>query len=159
MPSFQQSRFQKNHQQARFNLAHDNPMASVCLRPAAAVFIALVVGVIGGKWLNSGSATAGANPSKIAVENVDLGKPPEAGDDYYVLLKPAVGETQSTDSSAWDYISSSLQRPVFGAKTRETIRQQGYDVEEEPVLYVIEDDSGGHYIIPQRHVTFVSYDK
>lgn len=126
----------------------------------ACLLLALLVGGVAGRWTNSiGSPTASAPRFKVnELSPPETNKPePPIDGDYFVLLNSPGGESAANEPSPWEVISASMQQPVFGDETRESIRNFGYDVHEEPVLFVLEDEQGGHYMIPQRHVTFVSH--
>lgn len=130
--------------------------ASWLLTSLALMMFSLTVGVLVGRSdLLADSSGDRALPDPAATPVAQT--PSQAGDgDYYVVVTPPPVSRGDDDvrkrrGDAFD----ALTTPVFDQRSREIARQHGYQLSEEPVLYLIDDGQGGQYLIPQRMVSFV----
>lgn len=112
---------------------------------AIAAGLMLVVGLVGGHFL-SGSGDLASGPAN-ATQSTDGHEP------YFVLLNVPSQEADQATQLANQYL-----QPYFQPIEREILRRHGYEIEEHPVLYVVEDDEGNKLAIPQRNfdVRYVS---
>lgn len=74
--------------------------------------------------------------------------------DYYIVLAPDEKKTPENAATAPADPLDSMMRPVIDPGTRQLVRDHGYRIQEEPVIYVYYDEKGDSYVIPQRHVSF-----
>lgn len=120
---------------------------SVLARAAIVVF-ALFVGVLVGHSMNADSGQNGD------VQN--------AGDgNTYVLFGQPGDRADRTEevkaSDIWADTRDLLTRDLVDRPSRRVIRDHGFDVSEAPVIYILQDGEGGHYVLPERHVSLVSH--
>lgn len=59
--------------------------------------------------------------------------------------------TVSSPATATAHLAAVNARPVFPAEARSLIRQVGFEVEEEPLLYVFDGDDGDRWAVPARN--------
>ena len=126
----------------------------------AAIAALLVIGVALGWSLPRAGGTGGGGGN--AGDGGDT-----TGQPYVVLIEPATNHVGANDApqpfaepgpdAIWASTREALTRNVVDAPTRDAIRQHGYEVNEAPVLYIVQDKDGGRYVIPERHVSLVSH--
>lgn len=120
---------------------------------AAVALLALVVGGLLGR--------SAKTPSD---RSLPIAQPPlleNAGDgNTYVLLPAAVDSNQNTDLDSVATIGNDvrpfLTTDILSPQSRSEIGEQGFDVIESPIIYIVQDRDGGRYVVPQRRVSLVS---
>lgn len=56
----------------------------------------------------------------------------------------------------WAHLTESISEPLVDEPIREILARQGVMTFEQPVIYYIQDDAGGGYVIPKREAVLVS---
>ena len=114
---------------------------------ATAACLLVAIGLAGGKYLPRETADLppGPQPSPL--------NPTPAETQYVVVIpdaSPAAAEaTPPLPAEAQQVVFDSFQ-PWFKQSEVEALRRQGYELEEEPKLYILEDEQGNKLAIPQR---------
>lgn len=126
----------------------------------AAIAALLVIGVMLG-WSIPRAGGGGGNGGNGA-DGGDV-----TGQSYVVLIESPTHHVGANDAprpfaepgpdAIWASTREALTRNVVDGPTRDAIRQHGYEVNEAPVLYIVQDKDGGRYVIPERHVSLVSH--
>ena len=72
---------------------------------------------------------------------------------------PVPSSAVSNPATATAELAAMNARPVFPAEARSLLRQVGLEVDEEPLLYVLDGDGGDRWAVPSRnfHLRYVNY--
>lgn len=65
-------------------------------------------------------------------------------------------DSDSKPQITWAHLADSISEPLIDEPIREILARQGVMTFERPVIYYIQDESGGGYIIPKREAVLVS---
>lgn len=79
-------------------------------------------------------------------------EPPDAPSELVVSEPPE-------QSNPWETAMRVMSTPMFNEESRRLLREHGYAVEEEPVIYMVEDESGKRYAMPHRKVSLTTLAK
>ncbi len=120
---------------------------------AMAVALALVVGGLLGR-----STTAPTGQQHLGQQSSIA----DTGDGNTYVLFPSLGESTANSGLAnnemvgGEDVQPWLTTEIVSPQSRKAIRDEGYEVIERPIIYIVQDRDGGRYVIPQRHVSLVS---
>ncbi|MCG8653151.1 MAG: hypothetical protein MI861_25145 [Pirellulales bacterium] len=58
-----------------------------------------------------------------------------------------------TSQDTWQSAAQLLSTPLFDEESRRVFQRHGFTVSEEPVIYMVKDRGGEHYVIPHRRAS------
>lgn len=125
---------------------------------AGAVMLAFVAG-----WI--GQRSVGINRPVV-----EIAEKPSSDSTLLANVEPTalpgmpepVGDTDADGTSlvslrdTWQQLLGASREPALSQRARDTLANYGYQVYEQPMLMVLEDEDGGGYVIPQSEIVLVS---
>ena len=118
-----------------------------------AVVLCLIVGVTIGRATMRQKTSTDDGASSLVV------KSESTPGSYVMLVSLPIESSGSGDvarkSDSWEQLST----PLFDEAMRDIVRQHGYNLTEEAVIYMFDDTQGDRYVLPHRQVSLIANDE